>query len=237
MNNIIRFAVGCFLIATACNKSNSSSDEDYGCIERITVPLTAHEVEDTEVRLIDSLFIKNYIDNTHLRYVDVGYGIFPDSDSTTLDFNVVTADQYINGLRVFSDRSRFHFLGKRSTWRTCQYTVVTSIPPIPELGLSQIRNLYLNAVEQFDDAVEGYEDSCFTAEFGYYDLNRDSSSRGNLIPAWCVTVKNGSYPLEFPVVYYRDNGELIKFEKRRTTQVKSFWSWLSNAISSDCRIR
>src|SRR6185503_15105833 len=92
------------LTAVACTKSSTDIPEDNGCIERITVPVTAHSINSSDIPTINSLFNNNGIDNSKFRYYQYVHDTFQTlyPPYTAYDEHMVRADQYTNGLRIFS---------------------------------------------------------------------------------------------------------------------------------------
>ena len=80
---------------------------------------------------------------------------------------------------------------------------------LPQLGLGQIRKLFLVAIGKYDHKADQFKDSCFQAEFGYFNLNfATSNATENLVKAWRITAKNS-----YPVAFYQDkDGKLISYD-------------------------
>lgn len=232
MKQLFWTAISFILAFTACTKSDttnqSQSDdaaktfqEDNGCIERIIVPVTAHVINPSDVSTVNSLFSSNGIDNSKFRYYrylhDTLQTLYP--PYTKYDQKTVRVDQYVNGVRLFTGDLVYNFLNNNLNYRGGDLTNGTSLDTVPKLTLAQIRKMFLDNIEQFDHASSKFKDSCFKAEFGYYNLNAGISyAQEVLVKAWRVTLKNSVFPSEYPVAFYQDsNGKLIYYDNGMRT--------------------
>ena len=202
----------------ACNKPDilRPKEGDNGCIERIIVPVTGHSVSNTDVVVINTLFTNNGIDWSKYRY----YQYINDSTQTyfppyaKFDDKVVKVDQYTNGLKIFTGQLVFEFRNNIFSYMGGYPTAGTNLNTTPELKPAQLRKLFIGHIEQFDYTGNQYNDSCFRCEFGYFNINAGSSySTENLVKAWSVTLKNRTWPSEYPIAYYQDSdGKLIYYD-------------------------
>ena len=199
------------LITFACSKSNTDLPEDNGCIERVTVPVTAHSIDNSDIAKVNNLFTNNGIDNSKFRYFqyvhDTFHTLYP--PYTSYDEQMIRVDQYTNGLRIFSSDLLYLFWDGSLHYRGGNITNGTSLNTSPKLTLGQIRKLFLDDIEKFDHTGARFNDSCFRAEFGYYNLNTGTNnSQEVLVKVWHVTPKIHSYP----EAYYMDSdGKLIYY--------------------------
>lgn len=204
------------LSLAACTKSARDLAEDNGCIERIIIPVTAHSINSSDVQEVNNLFSSNGIDNSKLRYYrydrDTLQTQYP--PYTKYAEQVVRVDQYTNNLRIFTGDMVYLFLDKHLSYKGGELTKGTSLDATPQLTTGQIRKLFIDDIEQYDHAAAKYKDSCFKAEFGYFNLNAGTGNTQEvLVKAWRVTLKNSVYPSEYPVAYYRDEaGALIYYD-------------------------
>ena len=200
---------------TACKKAGLALPDNSGCIERVLVPVNVHTISSSDMASANTLFAKNNMDNSRLRY----YQYFRDSTQTffppyaKFENEVVKADEYTNGLRIFTGQLVFAFKNGVFNFRSGTPTNGTSLNTTPTLRLGQLRKLFLDNAEQFERKGSQYGDSCLKAEFGYYNLNAGTSyAAENLIKAWRVTMKHSLYPSEYPQAFYQDNdGQLIYY--------------------------
>lgn len=213
MKNVSWIVIICILTLNACSKRKSDNilPEDHGCIERLYLPVTAHAVSSSDVNTINELFSTNQIANGNLRY----FGYIHDSLQTQYppykkyEMQVAQVDQYANGLRIFLRRMSYSFLDHKFSSVSGEITKGTTLDTTHQLTLPQLRGLFLASLQQDPLAAE-YKDSCFKAEFGYYNLNTGISYTPEvLVKAWRVTPRNSVYPSEYPEAYYEDNGKLI----------------------------
>lgn len=195
---------------TACTKPdiiNSIStaknlQEDKGCIERITIPLTAHSISTSDVPTVNNLFSSNGIDNSKFRYYwyihDTLQTLYP--PYTKKDQKTVSVYQYTNDVQIFTGDLEYNFLNNNFNYRGGNLTNGTSLDTVPKLTLGQIRKLFLGNIEQFDHAGDKFRDTCFKVEFGYFNLNAGISyAQEALVKAWRVSPKNSVSPSECPL--------------------------------------
>jgi hypothetical protein len=198
----------------ACTKQQLA--EDSGCIERLIIPENEHSINMADIASANALFLNNNIDNSKYRY----NSYIHDSTQTyfspyaKFDNKVVMVDEYTNGLKIFTGQLVFTFKNEVFNFKGGYPTNGTTLNATPMLTIGQLRKLFLNHIEQFDHKGIQYKDSCFTAEFGYYNLNAGTSyAPENLIKAWSLTLKNRNYPSNYPVAFYQDtDGKLIYYD-------------------------
>lgn len=199
------------LTFAACTRSDTALPVDNGCIERITLSVTAHSINSSDVQTVNNLFSSNGIDYSRFRYFqyirDTFQTLYP--PYTKHDEQLVRVDQYTNGVRIFNDVLVYLFWDNNLHNRTGDLTIGTSLDNSPHLTLGQIRKLFLDNIEHFDHTSNQFKDSCFKTEFGYYNINAGTSnSREVLVKAWHVTPKFSS----FPEAYFQDtDGQLIYY--------------------------
>jgi hypothetical protein len=193
-----------FLMTTfyACKKANAILPEDDGCIERLVIPVTSHgTLSDSDYNLVTSLFISNGIASPDFRYTRT----YHDSAKTyngTYDLRNVYIIQYTNGLPVFPESLNYLFKNGVFDNVSGRLTNGTNLNTVPALALGQLRKLFRDDIEQFDHTGNQFKDSCFNAEFGYFNLNAGTANNSeNLVKAWHLTPKYNSYP----EAYYQDN--------------------------------
>ncbi len=215
---IIVFSIFACLLA-ACNKEYASvRGKKYygtGCIERVIIPRTQHAIDATAVQTVNDLFKSNHINNSSFRY----YYYIHDSLQTyyppyaRLDEKVVSVNQYANGLRIFTGDMSYVFLENKFDATGGKLTSGTSLDTKPHLSLDELRTLFLNSAEEFDNAGDKFKDTCLSAEFGYYDINAGTSyTPEKLVKAWRVVIKNSELNSQYPQACYQDNGALIYYD-------------------------
>jgi len=212
-NNILAIF---FLAVTfySCSKEpvpavSKRTTQDNGCIERNIVPVNGHSVNGADLAEINNLFLNNGIDNSKFRYCqylhDTTQTYFP--PFAIFDEKVVKVEEYANALPVFTAQLVFGFKNDTFNYKGGYPTNGTTLNAAPSLALAQLRKLFIDHIEEFDYRGDFYKDSCFKAEFGYFNLNAWTSySTENLVKAWRLTLKNSVYPSEYPVAYYQDEG-------------------------------
>lgn len=172
--------------------------EDKGCTNRIIIPVTSHQsLTDSDYNFINSLFISNEIRTDNYRYTSLRF-----NSLNGYKYTIVCITQYINGLPVFIQNLNYVFVNRTIQHSTGHVINGTSLDSKSALTLRQLRKLFIDDIESFNGKGNQYKDSCFNAEFGYYNLNADTGNESiKLIKAWHVTPKFSSYP----EAYYQDN--------------------------------
>lgn len=215
----ISFSLLFLLIISSCKKENNKIPADTGCIERKIVLVTDHSgfsINNNNIPIINDLFSTNLIDNSKYRYFyysnDSVQTYFPPYEK--FDEKIIRVREFANGLEILSSEIVFLFKNNSFYIRNGNASNGTTLDTIPNLTIGQIRTLFLNTIEQFDDQRSQYQDSCFSAEFGYFNINVNTNGAAeNLVKAWKVTLKNSIYPGQYPIAYYQDNdGKLIYYD-------------------------
>jgi hypothetical protein len=211
------------LTVLSCTKTKSVSTqpppsppqllEDNGCIERFIIPVTAHAIKDDQIIIADNLFLNSGIDNSKYRYFRYMHDTLLFQNNTSADEKMVSVDQYLNGLRIFAYDLNFIFWNDAYHDRSGHKPNGTNLDNVSHLTLGQLRKLFVDDLEKFDNSGNQYKDSCFKAEFGYFNLNLGSNdTTEKLVKTWKVTLKNSVYPVEYPIALYQDiDGKLISF--------------------------
>ncbi len=186
----------------SCKKENARLLEDNGCTTKLVAPVTSHgKLSDSDYNLINSLFVSNGITNPNFRYTRT----YHDSVQTyngTYDLRNVYIIQYTNGLPIFIESLNYLFKNGVFDSYSGRLTNGTNLNTKPSLTLGQLRKLFIDDIETFDHKGNEYKDSCFNAEFGYFNLNAGTGNNSeNLVKAWHLTPKYNSYP----EAYYQDN--------------------------------
>jgi hypothetical protein len=216
------------IIFTGCKKSDTDNIStprnlpiDRGCIERVWMPVTAHSINASDISTVNNLFNSNNIDHSELRYYrythDSLHTLYP--PYTVYDQKSVRTDQYLNGVRIFTGDLVFNFYDDQFKYMGGHLTNGTSLDTLPFLNTGQLRKLFLDDIERFDHASNRFRDSCFKAEFGYYNLNSGISYTPEvLVKAWKVTTRNSVFPSEYPIAYYQDtDGKRIYYDNGMRT--------------------
>lgn len=198
------------LLMAACTKSDRANlPEDKGCIDRLVLLVTASSINSSDLQTVDALFRSNSIDNSRFRYFQYVHDSLQTlyAPYAKYDEKTVRVDQYTNGLRIFTGDLVYNFLDNRFHFRGGDLTNGTALNTTPQLTLGQIRKLFLGHIEAFDHVLARYTDSCFKAEFGYYNIHAGiSNSKELLVKAWRVTPGNSIYSSEYPMAYFQDDG-------------------------------
>ena len=215
MKNNISILLFLLPILSSCSKENEPVENskrlaaDNGCIEKITIPVSSQgTLTDADYNLILSLFNSNGINNPNFRFTRT----YHDSVQTyngIYDFRNVFIIQYANGLPIFRESLNYSFRNGIFNSYSGNLTNGTILNTTPTLTLGQLRKLFIEDIESFDHKGDQYKDSCFKAEFGYFNLNGGTGNTSeNLVKAWHL--KSNFY--SYPEAYYRDDtGERIYY--------------------------
>ena len=193
----------------SCNKE-SYSPSNNGCIEMVIVPVTAHSVKSSDAVIISNLFKQNNISNNNIRYERYNHDTIKLANPpyTVSDYKYVSVLEYLNTLPIFNGYLLYVFKNDKLDFIGGYPSKGTNLNVFPVLKLVQIRQLFLNDLEIQDHKGKLYQDSCFRAEFGYYNLNGGTGKTDEiLVKAWKVTPKGR----EYPIAYYQDNGSKIYY--------------------------
>jgi len=216
---IMKNNISVFFLLTAiicsCSKENAANSNskqlaaDNGCIEKITIPVSSQgTLTNAEYNLILSLFNSNGLNNPNFRYTRT-YHDFVQTYSGIYDFRNVFVIQYTNGLPIFFESLNYSFKDGIFNSYSGKLTNGTNLNTTSTLTLGQLRKLFIDDIESFDHRGDQYKDSCFKAEFGYFDLNAGTgNSSENLVKAWHLTPKFYSYPEAY---YQDDTGKRIYY--------------------------
>ena len=219
-NNIIIGLLFCLTIFS-CKKVETTVNisENKVCIERANILVSDHsgfKIDNSSISIIDNLFQTNGIDKSKFRYY------FYSTDSVQTYFapfikyeqKIIRVNQFANGLEIFNSEIVYSFWNDNFKLRNGELSNGTSLNTAPTLSIGQIRTLFLGHIEQFEKRGNQFKDSCFNAQFGYFNINAGTSnSTEKLIKAWKVTLKNRIYPSEIPIAFYNDvNGSLIYYD-------------------------
>jgi len=217
MRNVLLLLAAITITAVSCSKSshNEPPDNDNGCIERAFVPLSDPILTPSQIRTADSLLDAIHVNHSNYRYL----GLREDSINSRFE-QFITADQYANGLRLLTSEINYLFYNGILNYTSTTPTRGTTLDTVPSLSLARLRTLFssdLKKQEAQGGVGRGLRDSCYRAEFGYYNIAADNAPE-DLIKAWRVSIKHtgigafSSYPNDLPYAYYKDsNGQLIGF--------------------------
>jgi hypothetical protein len=193
--------------------------EDNGCIEFRKVLVRDHAgytINNNNIPIINSLFASSGISTSNYRY----YAYSQDSLQTQfppfakVDIKNVGVQEFTNGLQIFTSGIIYMFKNNVLNFTGGTATKGTGLITIPNLSTGQLRNLFLDHAEKFEQKGAQYKDSCLAAEFGYYNMNAGTgNSAEQLVKAWKVTMKHRIYPAQYPMAYYQDHdGSLIYYD-------------------------
>jgi hypothetical protein len=211
LSTLLPAALAASFLLFSCAKQEVGPDT--GCSEQLAVPVSAHGLSSAEVATINGLFVGNRLDSRNLRYVryvrEAVQTYFPPYAS--FDSQVVTVEEYTNGLRIFTGQLSFAFKNGSFSFQNGQLSSGTSLDTSPTLSPGQVRDLFQATITQVDaNRLNEVQRQCVSVEFGYFNLNAGTSNAPEkLVKAWRVSPKNQAYPY----AYYQDEaGQLIYYD-------------------------
>jgi hypothetical protein len=211
MNKTFILLGACALMATACNKSHvpaSVPSDDHGCIERGYTDKNSPGLSPADIKLVDLLMTVNHLDYSRLRYYDYKVHASPNGRFT----QVILADQYVNGRRIFNAGRSFVFANGVLEFETGK--IITSGDPVKResLTLTQLRSLFTRDILQiYGVNLQHLVDSCYRAEYGYYNVAGEYA-KPQLVGAWLVTLRSYDRHGNILAGYYHDtDGRLLGF--------------------------
>ena len=211
LSTLLPAALASSFLLFSCAKEEAGPDK--GCTELLAVPVSAHGLSSAEVATINGLFVRNRLDSRNFRYVryvrESVQTYFPPYAS--FDSQVITVQEYTNGLRIFTGQYNFLFKNGLFDFRASGGSGGTNLDTSPTLSTGQMRDLFQATITEFDAGrSKEVQRQCVSAEFGYYNLNAGTSyAPEKLVKAWRVSPENQ----EYPYAYYQDEaGQLIYYD-------------------------
>lgn len=204
--------LSCFLLVFSC-KRDEQLDRVVGCVEWELFPADRHSIEADKVAAVQSLMTANKIDYSNLRFYGYEEAYVQTSFPPYESYNrqIVHADLYANGLRIFSRQAIFHFKDGKMSYSGGFPIRSVNVSTKPKLSSGKVRSLFLEAATNYSHTTNAVEKECLKVELGYYDFNGSFSQEG-VGRAWKVGI-SGSEDSEVPFAYFSDaTGELIYFD-------------------------
>jgi len=197
MRNIPFILAAVLFLISSCKKDAPSKqlEVDTGCIVRIYTPVNAHTISSTEKIIVDNLFQSNGIVNKNYRF----YRFLEDSTQTyyppysKFDDKQVLADHYNNELRIFNGNVLFLFMNDVIHYVGGDTSNTITLDTIPSLQLGQVRKLFIEDAQRFEQLGYHFNDTCLRAEFGYY-RQQESNNDYKVYKAWLIKPNYNDYP-------------------------------------------
>lgn len=192
-----------FVLLASCKK-----DAGNGCISQTTaLPAVAAIYKDS----IETLFKSNNISPDNKEFLTYNSWTTNDPGSPHTFFQLVTANQLSNGLPIFFSYLDYTFENGAPNILSGKVYGKANLDTHSSLNLSVLRQLAITEAVNKQGIDLTFKDSCFVAQFGYYDLNRDSitDTTTSFVKAWEVHPAHSP----FPQCYIRDdNGATLYFD-------------------------
>lgn len=199
----------------SCNKNNSAPPvkvnvvgEDNGCITREWKHNNFGPILEKDLLDATAILEQSGIDHSNLEI----YFVSKDGSGPS-KIRYINARQKVNGIELLSSDITFQVTNEHAELINGGGgipQISTTLDTLPSLTLGQVRSLFLRqlVIHQDGDRVIDFDDSCVSAQFGYYDVNTTQPDRpANLVKAWFVNVKY----LSGPRAYFKDDGTLIVY--------------------------
>jgi hypothetical protein len=191
-----------FVLLASCKKEAGS-----GCISQTTaLPTVAAIYKDS----IETLFKNNNISPDNKEFLTYNSWTTNDPGTPHTFFQLVTANQLSNGLPIFFSYLDYTFENGAPYILSGKVYGKANLDTHSLLSLSMLRQLAIEAINK-QGINPTFKDSCFVAQFGYYDLNRASTAdtTTSYVKAWEVHPAHSLYPQ----CYIRDdNGATLTFD-------------------------
>lgn len=204
MKRIYLIAVS-VLLFTACKKSNQPP-RDSGCISQI-------KRQNFNIKSADSVSAIQWLKQNNIPYNDLQLEYISSYEVSTGDtpgtYQSVFVIQQVNGLPILSGDIGYQF--KNSILKTTsgvKYGAI-NLNIVSSLQLMQLRTAYLAEVTKHNSTLaSGFKDSCLVAQFGYYDLNANTTQPPNFVKAWLVAPQKSFYP---KAIFQDGSGKIINY--------------------------
>jgi hypothetical protein len=194
------------------NSTPTTIGDDSRCISRARVPQSAYTISTADYNEAVAMHNANHMAYNYLRWYRAEREYITLNGVTNYYYNL-HGDQYMNGLRLLGGNVLVEeFKNGIVDWPSVITVPTTTLDTFPVLRLSQVRALYVNQLlTQYSGHYSALQDSCISAEFGYYDLNAGQYGTvgTNYTKAWMVYPAGAQAQL--PVAYFKDDGTLIFF--------------------------
>lgn len=202
----------CVLVVFSC-KRDPELEALLGCVEWELFPADRHSIEADKVAAAQSIMAANKIDYSNLRFYEYQEQFIQTSFPPYESYNrqIVQADLYANGLRIFSRQAVFHFKDGKLNYSDGYPVRAVKVSTKPKLSSGKVRALFLDAAAKLRHVDTKLKNECLRAELGYYDFN-GSFSQDGIGRAWKVSI-SGSDDNQVPFAYFSDaTGDLIYFD-------------------------
>jgi len=203
----IAFALLILLALASCKKEKALAKIDYGCISQSQL---LSRISPADSVTVYGLFQASHLSTDSLVFNDYDPHWQMDDDLVYNYYQVVNAVQIKNGLPVFYGDVSIQFTDGFANSVQGKYDFVVDLPHKPSFNYQKLRAIYLDEGINQNHIDAAFRDSCFTAQFGYYNLSRDTPwVAPKLVTAWKVRPKGSKYP----VGYFKDSdGSPIYFQ-------------------------
>ena len=188
------------LILSSCKKQDVNPSPnlgiDTGCIERVFIPENQHSITSTENTIVDNLFMTNGLVNQHYRFTRFMHDSFQTyyPPYAIKDNKNIRADFYVNGLRLLNVGLVFNFINNTLNFVGGDITSIILLDTIPQLNLGQIRKLFIDDAQRFEQLGSHFKDTCLRAEFGYFRQYINSNNDVKISKGWLIRPHYNYYP-------------------------------------------
>jgi len=177
------------ILFSAFALASCKKDNNGGCITRINsvVPVSA-----ADMASIQALLTSNHI--TANNQVFTVFRSYPGPDTLT-SYQYAQATQIRNGLPIFYGDLVYSFVNSVYQGLSGRVYGAVSLDDKSSMQLPGLRQLFLNEAILKQGLNKSFNDSCYVAQFGYFNVNQLSSdTSAKFVKAWQVRPKNSLYP-------------------------------------------
>ncbi len=196
------------LISFCISFSSCEQGEKYNffCVNTVLSSPSKVILSRSEIRTIKYLFYHNDLNYNHYQF----YRLTNDE----LGHSHVRCNQFVNGLRVFTDDLIFHF-DQNDNYYFLSGDIINKIElnTYSSMDNYDVAVKFLTLVENDNSFIGDKSEiinGCFDLEFGYFDLNAGISyTEENFTKAWKIKPADRDYPY----AYINDeNTEIISYD-------------------------
>ena len=203
------------LTISSCKKQDTNPSSnlgvDTGCIERVFIPENLHSITSAEKTIVDNLFMTNGLVNQHYRFTRFLHDSFQTyyPPYAIKDNKNVRADHYVNGLLILEGDLIFNFINDTLSFVGGDTTSRILLDKIHQLNLGQVRKLFIDDAERFEQLGNHFRDTCLRAEFGYFRQYINSNNDVKIYKGWLIKPHYYDYPYS---VHLDSAGVLIVYD-------------------------